>query len=170
MQIFVENQGRINYNIPNDFKGIIGEVRINDVPIFDWTITGFPMENYENIENVISLSHSTKSDTSIPHRVYVRRGPTIFHGEFEITDGPIYDTYLDTTGWGKGIAFVNGFNLGRYWPVIGPQITLYLPKELLSFGTNKIVLIELQKAPDNGTIIFTDIPNLDGYGNLVKKF
>lgn len=169
LQIFVENQGRINYNIPNDFKGIIGEVRINDVPIFDWTITGFPIENYADIETVITLSHSTKWDAvnkEIPYRAYVRRGPTIFHGQFEISDSTIYDTYLDTTGWGKGIAFVNGFNLGRYWPVIGPQITLYVPKDLLVFGTNKIVLIELQKAPDNGTVYFTDTPNLDGYNRL----
>lgn len=165
LQIFVENQGRINYNIPNDFKGIIGEVRINDVPIFDWTITGFPMENYADIESVIHHSQSSVNK-EMPFRAYVRRGPTIFHGQFEISDRTIYDTYLDTTSWGKGIAFVNGFNLGRYWPVIGPQITLYVPKELLLFGTNKIVLIELQKAPDNGTVFFTDTPNLDGYNDI----
>lgn len=172
LQIFVENQGRINYNIPNDFKGIIGEVRINDVPIFDWMITGFPLENYADIENVINQSHNTQPEApnkEIPSRAYVRRGPTLFHGQFEIGDSTIYDTYLDTTGWGKGIAFVNGFNLGRYWPVIGPQITLYLPKELLFPGTNKIVLIELQKAPDNGTVYLTDTPNLDGYNRLKYK-
>lgn len=168
LQIFVENQGRINYNIPNDFKGIIGEVRIDDKPLYDWTITGFPLEKYADIEQVITLSHNSEPNDvhnkykDIPYRAYVRRGPTIFHGQFEITDQTIYDTYLDTTGWGKGIAFVNGFNLGRYWPAIGPQITLYLPKELLVLGTNKIVLIELQKAPDNGSVSFVDTPNLDG--------
>lgn len=31
------------------------------------------------------------------------------------------DTYLSTKGWGKGIAWVNGFNLGWYWPSRGPQ-------------------------------------------------
>lgn len=168
LQIFVENQGRINYNIPNDFKGIIGEVRINDVPILDWTITGFPIENYEDIERVISHSPNAAETVyrDMPYRAYIRHGPTIFHGQFEVSATTIYDTYLDTTGWGKGIAFVNGFNLGRYWPVIGPQITVYVPKELLSIGTNKIVLIELQKAPDNGTVVFTDTPNLDGYNRL----
>lgn len=166
LQIFVENQGRINYNIPNDFKGIIGEVRINDKPIYDWTITGFPIEDYAGIEGIIHFSHSTANNNphkDMPYRAYVRHGPTIFHGRFEINNRVIYDTYLDTTGWGKGIAFINGFNLGRYWPVIGPQITLYIPKELLVLGINKITLIELQKAPDNGTVVFTDVPNLDGY-------
>ena len=32
------------------------------------------------------------------------------------------DTFLQLEGWTKGIAFVNGFNLGRYWPVMGPQV------------------------------------------------
>lgn len=159
----MENQGRINYNILNDFKGIIGEVHIAENPIYDWTITGFPLEDYSDVENVI-ISQSTKQDTgNLPYSSYVRNGPTIFHGQFEISDLTILDTYMDTTGWGKGIAFVNGFNLGRYWPVIGPQITLYLPKELLQQGTNSIVLIELQKSPDSGIVFFTDTSNLDGY-------
>lgn len=63
----------------------------------------------------------------------------------------------------QGIAFINGFNLGRYWPVIGPQITLYVPKEILHHGTNNITLMELQKVPENGIITFTNKPQLDGY-------
>lgn len=141
-----------------DFKGILGDVYIANKPIHDWTITGFPLEDYAAIENVISLS----SPGNLAYSSYVRTGPTIFNGQFNVGSS-IYDTYLDTTGWGKGIAFVNGFNLGRYWPVAGPQITLYVPKELLTSGTNRIVLIELQKAPNNGTVLFTDTANLDGY-------
>ena len=30
LQIFVENEGRINYGIPNDFKGILGNVTFGD--------------------------------------------------------------------------------------------------------------------------------------------
>lgn len=99
----------------------------------------------------------------MPYNLFARTGPSIFNGQFNVNASPIYDTYLDTTGWGKGIAFVNGFNLGRYWPVAGPQITLYVPREILLSGTNEIVLIELQKAPNNGTVKFTDTANLDGY-------
>lgn len=69
---------------------------------------------------------------------------------------------LDPTGWGKGIAFINGFNLGRYWPVAGPQITLYVPRELLKLGKNEIVLFELQNVQEEFEITFTDKPNLDG--------
>ena len=33
------------------------------------------------------------------------------------------DTFLRMDGWKKGVALVNGFNLGRYWPVVGPQVS-----------------------------------------------
>jgi len=38
------------------------------------------------------------------------------------------DTYIDfgKSGCGKGVVFVNGKNLGRYWSTVGPQQTLYL--------------------------------------------
>ena len=46
-------------------------------------------------------------------------------------DSSANDTFLSTPGWGKGVAFVNGFNLGRYWPTVGPQMTLYVPATLV---------------------------------------
>ncbi|HEU5357629.1 MAG TPA: hypothetical protein VFU45_00815, partial [Gemmatimonadales bacterium] len=41
-----------------------------------------------------------------------------------------------------GIVFVNGHNLGRYWDVIGPQRTLYLPGPWLRKGQNDIAVFE----------------------------
>lgn len=41
-------------------------------------------------------------------------------------------------GWIKGVVFINGFNLGRYWNV-GPQRTLYLPAPLLRSGRNEVI-------------------------------
>jgi beta-galactosidase len=46
-------------------------------------------------------------------------------------------------GWGKGIVFINGINLGRYWKV-GPQQTLYLPGCWLKNGKNEVVIFEEQ--------------------------
>ena len=34
------------------------------------------------------------------------------------------DSYLDIGDWGHGVAFVNGFNLGSYWPTAGPANTM----------------------------------------------
>jgi beta-galactosidase len=47
-----------------------------------------------------------------------RKEPALFAGEFSInSEEEIKDTYLSFNGWGKGVAFVNEFNIGRYWPV-----------------------------------------------------
>ena len=54
--------------------------------------------------------------------------------------------YFTFKGWTKGVVFVNGVNLGRYWNV-GPQQTLYVPGPLLKQGINKV----------NGNIIFIEL-------------
>ena len=48
---------------------------------------------------------------------------TFWHGEFQLGNSVSEprDTFLSLPGWHKGVAWVNGVNLGRYWPVVGPQ-------------------------------------------------
>jgi len=50
-------------------------------------------------------------------------------------------------GWGKGLVWVNGHNLGRYWRV-GPQQSLYLPAPWLKLGVNKIIVLDLEETAD----------------------
>jgi beta-galactosidase len=52
--------------------------------------------------------------------------------------------------WGKGVVWINGHNLGRYWS-IGPQQTLYVPVEWLRKGKNEVVVLELLK-PGQATL------------------
>jgi beta-galactosidase len=65
--------------------------------------------------------------------------PAVYRGSFHVDQ--LGDTFLDLRGWGKGIVFVNGHNLGRYWH-IGPQQTLYCPGVWLKQGRNEIVVFE----------------------------
>ena len=60
--------------------------------------------------------------------------------------GHLLDTYLDVHGWNKGLIFVNGLNLGWYWPAKGPQNTQFIPGPLLRWGANDIVLLEVEPA------------------------
>lgn len=64
----------------------------------------------------------------------------------------------------KGVAFVNGINIGRYWPAVGPQITLYVPALFLIPypGVNSIIMLELEGVPKNLSISLVDKPNLNG--------
>jgi beta-galactosidase len=43
---------------------------------------------------------------------------------------------------GKGIAWLNGFCLGRYWSR-GPQRTLYAPEPVTRKDGNELILLEL---------------------------
>lgn len=163
LQIIVENEGRINYGISNDFKGILGNVYYGEEVLNNWTMTGYPFEQYSKIDDlVLSIRTKYAGQRQPSARSILRSGPTIFYAEFVLKSEEIADTYLDPTGWGKGVAFINGFNLGRYWPLVGPQITLYVPNQLLKTGLNTIALLELQMAPESGVVSFADRPNLDG--------
>ncbi|CAO1309866.1 unnamed protein product [Diamesa serratosioi] len=160
VQILVENQGRINFQTNFDFKGILGNVTVQtfEEPYYkeltDWTITGFPFEDYTKIESFVK---SEGQQYQLSKNGWLRDGPVVFHGEFEIAAGTvIHDTWWNTSGWGKGVLFINGFNLGRYWPLVGPQITMYIPKDLLKRGTNTFVILEQQKAPLDRKIYFSD--------------
>lgn len=103
LQLFVENQGRLNYHVMNDFKGILGAVKINERTLFNWTMTGFPLDNYNNnLERLVDVHNSMLKEPLASGRSLLRSGPTIFSGLFQIDgDKTIRDTYLDMTGWGK---------------------------------------------------------------------
>jgi beta-galactosidase len=45
--------------------------------------------------------------------------------------------------WGKGMVWVNGFNIGRFWK-IGPQQTLFMPGCWLKKGSNEIIVLDLE--------------------------
>ena len=66
--------------------------------------------------------------------------PTLYRGTFDIK-GEIKDTFLHMKDWTKGVAFINGHNLGRYWE-LGPQETLYLPAPWLRRGNNEVSFTE----------------------------
>ena len=41
--------------------------------------------------------------------------------------GHLPDTFVSVRGWGKGLAWINGHNLGWYWASIGPQVSFSAP-------------------------------------------
>jgi hypothetical protein len=74
--------------------------------------------------------------------------PMWYHGIFQNScKGQAADTYLAVSGI-KGQAYINGFNLGRYW-MVGAQQQLYVPGSLLKQGENDLVILNLepQKQP-----------------------
>ena len=82
--------------------------------------------------------------------------PAFFRGTFEVDEAA--DTFLALEGWTKGVVFLNGFNLGRYWK-IGPTKTLYVPGPLLRQGENELIVFELEGA-EEPVVEFVDKANL----------
>ncbi len=58
------------------------------------------------------------------------------------------DLFLDTTAWGKGLVWINGFALGRYWRR-PPTETLYVPGPATRAGRNELVVLELEAMADS---------------------
>ena len=139
LKILVENQGRLNYGSGlYDYKGI-SNVTLNGVPLGPWRMTGYRLDDISPLNDLKEIT--IKSGTLI-------NGPVILRGNFSVSGQPM-DTFLNTVGWGKGVAFVNGHNLGRYWPLPGPQITLYVPAPFLKTGENELIVVELEYVPSN---------------------
>merc|ERR1712100_552415 len=60
-------------------------------------------------------------------------GPAFFSAKLDVAD-TTKDTFLHPgEGWEKGVAFINGFNLGRY-DMSSPQKDLYVPASVLKEG------------------------------------
>ncbi|NMA96423.1 MAG: beta-galactosidase [Clostridiales bacterium] len=142
LDVLVENMGRVNYGpeMP-DRKGVTKGIRFGYQYLYNWDIYTLELDN---IDEIPFKDEMTKN------------GPTFYLGELEV-DKP-HDTFLALPGWTKGICFVNGFNLGRYWG-IGPTKTLYVPAPLLKKGKNSIVVFELH-GMEKPIIEFRDKPEL----------
>ncbi|KAI2810334.1 Beta-galactosidase-1-like protein [Blomia tropicalis] len=164
IDILVENQGRIFYGrYINQQKGILGSVKVSQNIVKHWK--HYPI--YSNWSVIIdSLEHQTTMTEQQKSQI-----PTFFTGSFILPNKPNYplDSFLNVTGFIKGIAFLNGFNLGRYWPLVGPQKTLYAPSVYFKPypELNRIVVFETEqnscfKSESKCSIQFVDQHIIDG--------
>jgi beta-galactosidase len=130
LDILVENSGRVNFSlaIRGERKGITKQVTLAGKPLTGWAIYPLPME-YPG-----KLPFGSSDCT----------GPCFYRGTLKV-DQP-GDTFLDTSSFTKGFAWVNGHPLGRIWN-IGPQKTLYLPGVWLHAGDNDVIVFDLEGKP-----------------------
>jgi beta-galactosidase len=138
LDILVEGMGRINFG-PRliDRKGITERVTLNNMTLMTWDVHNLPMGE----DDLRLLKFGGRP---------ADRPANFFRGGFELQETG--DTYLDMTGWKKGVVWVNGHNLGRYWD-IGPQKRLYCPAPFLKRGKNEVIVFDmhvLRPAPIRG--------------------
>ncbi|XP_074535593.1 beta-galactosidase-1-like protein 2 [Halichoeres trimaculatus] len=147
LSLLVENSGRVNYEdtLDDQRKGLIGDIELNKQVLRDFIIHSLSMKP----------GFVNRLEKSGPW-VSVRPSfPSFFQAKLHVSSVP-KDTFIKLPTWGKGVVFINGRNLGRYWS-IGPQQTLYLPATWLHSGNNQVIVFEEQET--DGKIQFSSIPD-----------
>lgn len=133
LTLVVEDQGRVNYGPRiGEAKGVVGGVTLDDEPLLGWYARRVDLDAVPGL-------WGDAPPGSIGSGAHL--GPVALRGSFTLDD-PV-DCFLDTRAAGRGVAWVNGFCLGRYWRR-GPQHTLYVPGPVLRAGENDVVLLEME--------------------------
>jgi beta-galactosidase len=121
LTIVVESLGRINYGPrTGEGKGIMGSVMIGRRFVHGWTHRIIPQTVPD------ATSGAACSDGVAVARIEVAEA---------------LDAWLAFPGGSKGMVWLNGFLLGRYWKV-GPQETVYAPAPLWRAGWNEVVVLD----------------------------
>jgi beta-galactosidase len=130
LDLLVENSGRINFTtkIRGERAGILGDVRLDGRVLHAWQIVRLPLDQPP------SDGYNVKACTA----------PCFYRGNLQVSAAG--DTFLNTTMLGKGVIWVNGHLLGRFWK-IGPMGSLYLPGAWLHTGSNDVVVMDLDGGP-----------------------
>jgi len=130
LEIFTEGMGHINFAEKMiDRKGITERVTLNGMTLMNWEMYKFPMT--EDYPGTLKASNTTEEKPGV-----------FFKGIFSSTETG--DTYFDMSNYKKGLVWVNGHNLGRYWE-IGPQTQLYCPASWMKEGNNEIIVFDLHQ-------------------------
>lgn len=144
LDILVENMGRINYGYHLlDRKGITEGIRLGQAFVYQW-------DNYP-------LGLTDLSGVRFERKAPAFDGTPLFMRATLDVDEPC-DTFIKLPGFKKGVIFVNGRILSRYWEV-GPQHSAYLPAPFMRKGENEIIVLELDGF-DRPVAVLDDTPEL----------
>ncbi len=137
LDILVETAGRVNFGQEvHDRKGIVGTVKLvtagAPVDLTNWQVSPYPLDQGPLAFNYVEYAKFS-SATKIPEPAFYK---------FTTNIATAADTFLDMRPWGKGIVWVNGHCLGRYWN-IGPTQTMYVPGPWLKAGANEFIVLDM---------------------------
>ncbi|MEJ8640538.1 beta-galactosidase [Streptomyces sp. MS1.HAVA.3] len=121
LDVLVRAQGRVNYGpLLDDRKGIWRGVRHGHQQLFAWEIRPLPLTDLTGLD-----WSGERAEAADPDRPAGAR-PAFHRFTHALAHGPA-DGFLDVSGWGTGLIWLNGFLLGHYDTPRGPQRTLYAP-------------------------------------------
>jgi beta-galactosidase len=156
LDILVEPMGRINFGPEMlDPKGLIAPVKLGGEVLKGWQIFNLPLD--EKMLAGLKFSAADQIlDSGLHDNPPTLYRPAFSRGTFNLEKAG--DTFLDLRSWGKGVVWVNGICLGRFWN-IGPSQTAYAPGCWLHAGKNEMVVLDYV-GPKNAEITGLEQPIL----------
>ena len=161
------------------FKGLLSNVTLGHDVLENWTMYSLPL-NDTNLLFDPDLWESAlrKSKDS---GLLIRQRPGFYLFNFTMKYGIDKesqklclegDMFFLMNQFRKGVLFLNGRNIGRYWTHAGPQQTLFIPRPYLNFSStnddgnfNVALLFETDGADESPVIPLLTAPILNGPWN-----
>lgn len=148
MAILVENLGRVNHGVKlKDYKGIVGSIVLRD--------------KLYGINNILSgFKVYTLPIETLPESftgMVIKNQPAFYKYEF-IANLP-QDTVMHLNGFTRGVAFINGINLGRHWDIENSENKLFIPAPFIKQGVNEIIVFDVLHKDAEKRIIFGEFAN-----------
>ena len=145
LDILIETMGRVNFGKEIfDRKGLHGPVQFEGKDVLNWEIFSLPLDEAQ----LASLKYQPATAAA---------GPAFWRGTFNLAKTG--DTFLNVRSWGKGVVWINGHCLGRFWN-IGPTQTMFVPAPWLKSGANEVVVLDLL-GPEKPELAGLAKPQLD---------
>jgi beta-galactosidase len=143
LDILIEAMGHINFGQEmHDRKGLHKPVELVSADK-STVLTGWKVYNLDLGDKMLA-GLKWKPDKA--------GGAAFWRGSFNVEKTG--DTFLDVSSWGKGVLWVNGHCMGRFWN-IGPTQTMYVPGPWLKVGANEVIVLDMlgpQKASLAGVV------------------
>ena len=128
LDILVDTTGRVNFGHKLlDRKGITERVEYGGLTLMGWHTFSLPLD-----ATMLAGLKWGKQD---------QPGPAFHRGSFVLTE--LGDTFLDMRAWKRGVVWVNGHCLSRFWR-LGPQQTVFVPGAWLREGANEVIVFDLE--------------------------
>ncbi len=143
LSILVENMGRVNYGVRlEDRKGLVGDIVLHDLE-YNVYMKPFGYDIYSIELDTLPEVYSEAPEINAP----------AFY-KYVLNADKARDTVIHLSGFTRGVAFINGFNLGRHWTIENSPNKLFIPAPLIKEGENEIVIFDVLATREKKKIRF----------------
>ncbi|CAH8643970.1 unnamed protein product [Dicrocoelium dendriticum] len=137
LAVVIENSGYVNYGyrMQNNVKGLFGDVNFNGV-LWSQVVMG-------SIKQPLNISKGCKRSKAASSQWPIQGA--IFTGNFTIKAiEDVHDTFVQLDSFNRGLVAINDNLVGRFDQLLGPQQRLYIPRDFLQAGINRVVVGEFR--------------------------